>query len=392
MLVGSFAVVGSVSSLFVRSASLDTADSTAPALVGVQDVFASVAEANTAATAAFLATDATGVEDRINRNLYQDAIRRAAAQSEDVSATIGDDAEAHEALKDIAVSLNAYSGRIEASRVESINRLPGADDELRQALQLVSGDIADSVATVTERGQVQLDDERTTGRWLTWGAIALGVITLAALLRVQAGLLRRTNRILNPLLVLATALLATVVGYLVIGPTARAQALDQASTGGYDTIATTSAIQTAAFDLQSQLSLKILDGQGGGLDDAHASVESQIAAVSAAVDSERERAAADNLEIRWARYAEVATAIEDEVDAGRRDEAVALFQGEGLSTFNGLNTAVESVLSDNRQQFLDGVDRARSAVAITPFLTIILPVLAALAILLAIQRRLGEYR
>ncbi len=392
VLVASFAVVGAVASLVIRSASTATAESTAPALVGVQDLFASVAEANTAATAAFLATDATGVEDRINRNLYQDAIRRASAQAEEVSATIGDDDAAHDALKEIAVDLTIYSGRIEASRVESLNQLPGADDELRQALRLVSGDIGDSVATVTERGRSQLDDERSTGRYLTWAAIALGAATLLALLWVQAGLLRRTNRILNPLLVVATALIATVVGYLVIGPAARADALDQASAGGYDAIATTSAIQTSAFDLQSQLSLKILDGSGDALDADFGEVDARIAELVAGTDSAREAAAAETLTVRWNRYQDVAREIEAEVDAGGRAEAVALFQGEGLSAFNGLNTAVESALSDNRDQFLDGVDRASGAVALTPYLTIVLPVLAALAILLAIQRRLGEYR
>ena len=50
------------------------------------------------------------------------------------------------------------------------------------------------------------------------------------------------------------------------------------------------------------------------------------------------------------------------------------------------------MLSDNRSQFIAGVSEAADAVGTTPFLTIILPVLAALAILLAIQRRLGEYR
>ena len=391
-LVGAFAVVGSVASLVMRSASADTAASTAPALVGVQDLFASVAEANTAATAAFLAADATGVEDRVNDNLYRDAIQRAARQAEDVSSTIGDDTEAHDALKDIAVALNTYSGRVEGARIQNLNDLPGADQELRQALALVSDDIAGSVATVTDRGRAQLDDERSTGRLLTWAAVAIGLVTLLALFRVQAGLLQRTNRILNPLLVLATALVATVVGYLVIGPAARAQALDEASTGGYDAIAITSAIQTSAFDLQSRLSLGILDGEGADLDAGVAEVDQRIQALVGGADSDRERAAAETLQIRWTRYQDVARRIEAEGAAGNRAEAVALFQGEGLSAFNGLNTAVESALSDNRQQFLDGVDRASGAVDLTPYLTIILPVLAALFILLAIQRRLGEYR
>ncbi len=392
LLVAAFAVVASVASLVMRSASADTASSTAPALVGIQDLFASVAEANTAATAAFLATDATGTEDRVNRNLYEDAIQRAARQAEDVSATIGDDAEAHDALKDIAVALNTYGGRIEGARVQNLNDLPGADQELRRALTVVSDDIAGSVATVTDRGRSQLDDERSTGQLLTWAAVAIGVITLLALLRVQAGLLQRTNRILNPLLVLATALVATVVGYLVVGPAARSQALDEASTGGYDAIAITSAIQTSAFDLQSRLSLGILDGTGVDLEAGLAQVDERIQALTTGADSDRERAAADTLQVRWTRYQDLARRIEGEVAAGRRAEAVALFQGEGLATFNGLNTAVESALSDNREQFLDGVDRASNAVDITPYLTVVLPVLAALAILLAIQRRLGEYR
>jgi phage host-nuclease inhibitor protein Gam len=382
----------------MRSASSAAAGNTAPALIGVQDLFASVAEANTAATAAFLATSATGTEDRINRNLYQDAIRRASEQAEEVSAIIGSDDDAHRALKDINVALNTYSGQIEAARIANINGLPEADEQLRRALRLVQDDVGTSVATVTERGRSKLAEERTTGRFLTWIAIGLGVVTLAALLRVQVALLARTNRIVNPLLVVATMLIATVVGYLVVGPAVRAQSLDSASTGGYDAIATTSAIQTAAFELQSQLSLKILEGADDDLEPLYDEVAANIARLEAGADSDREEAAARALQIRWERYETAARGIEARAEAGpatqsgTRDQAVELFQGDGLSAFNGLNTAVESALSDNRSQFLTGVARASDAVSTTPYLTIILPVLAALAIMLAIQRRLGEYR
>lgn len=419
-LVAAFAVISAVASLIMQSASTATADNTAPALVGIQNLFASVAEANTAATAAFLSarvdgggtglapetgaspdsdpgagTDSdpgAGTEDRVSRNLYEDAIQRAAVQAEEVSATIGPDTTAHRALGQIAVDLNRYAGRIEAARVQNLNDLPGADLELRTALQIVSDDIGASVATVTERGRAQLEDERSTGRLLTWAAVALGAVTLVALLWVQAGLLRRTNRILNPLLVVATALIATVVGYLVVGPTARAQILDQASEGGYEAIATTSGIQTTVFDLQSRLSLEILDGQGDDLSAHYVTVDDQIDALLAGADSDRERAAAETVAIRWARFEAVARQIEAAVDGGDREVAVALFQGEGASTFNGLNTSIESALSDNRDQFLTGVGQASMAVGTTPYLTIALPVLAALAILWAIQRRLGEYR
>ena len=391
-LVAAFAVVGSVASLIMRSASETTANNTAPALIGVQDLFASLAEANTAATAAFLSTQSTGTEDRGSRNLYEDAIQRASAQTEEVSAIFGPDEAAHDALKEIGVSLNTYSGQVESARVSNANGLPGAETQLRQALGLVQNDVGSAVTTVTDRGQDQLATERASGRLLTWIAIGLGVLTLLALLRVQAGLLQRTNRILNPLLVVATLLIATVLGYLVVGPIVRGSNLDEASTGGYDAIAKTSEIQTAAFDLQSELSLKLLNGSSTDLNPLFDTTGTKIGEMSGIVDSVREEAAVTTLEVRWERYRMTARDIEALAEAGDQGAAVALFQGEGLSTFNGLNTAIESVLSDNRSQFISGVDTASTAVSYTPFLSIIGPFLAALLIIWAIQRRLGEYR
>ncbi len=391
-LVAAFAVVGSIASLVMGSASNTTADNTAPALIGVQDLFASLAEANTAATAAFLSTRATGVEDRANRNLYEDAIRRSSEQAEGVSAIIGSDEAAHDALKEIGVALNTYSGQVEAARIANANDLPGADTQLRQALGVVQRDVGDAVNTVTARGQSQLETEREDGRILTWVAIGLGAATLLALLRVQSGLLRRTNRILNPGLVVATITIAVVLGYLIVGPIVRGQNLDEASTGGYDAIAKSAEIQTAAFNLQSELSLKLLDNSGTDLDPLFAETEAKISEIGGVVDSVREEAAAETLVIRWDRYQVTAREIEALAEAGDSEAAVALFQGEGLSDFNGLNTAIESVLSDNRSQFITGVDTASRAVRNTPYFTIIGPVIAALAIMLAIQRRLGEYR
>jgi hypothetical protein len=390
--VAAFAVVGAIASLVMSSASQTTADNTAPALIGVQDLFASVAEANTAATAAHLATRASGEEDRISRNLYRSALQRASGQSEEVSAIIGGDPVAHEALKDIGVALTDYSGRIEAARVSNINGLKGADQQLREAIQIVQTDVNDAVIVVNGQGQMQLQTEREDGRFLTWAAIALGLATLAALLYVQSQLLARTNRILNPLLVVATILIAAVVGYLTIGPVARGRTLDNAAQGGYDAITATSDIQTAAFDLQTRLSLQLLESGDEDITPLLAEVETAIDRLSEGVDSPREEAAAATLAIRWRRYEAVVGRIDSLAAAGSTAEAVAVFQGEGVSAFNGLNTAIESALSDNRAQFQDGVAQASRSVGTTPYLSIILPVLAALAILLAIQRRLGEYR
>ena len=390
-LVAAFAVVGSISSFIMRSASQTTADNTVPALIGVQDILASVAEANTAATAEFLSTRTLGADDRVNRNLYEDAIQRASQQTEEVSAIIGSDPQAHEALKDIGVSLIVYSGDIEAARLANGGADPGAP------IRVVQQDVSVAVETITDRSQDQLNDERNAGRILTWVAIALGILTILALALVQLGLLRRTNRIFNPLLVLASILVLIVLGTLVAGPLSRTQALDDASEGGYEAIVTMSSIQTQVFNQQSSLSLRLLSQDGSGsvdpLDsDEMDSIGESIDLLLIRADAPREEAAAQALQTRWIRYQDITEQNTAKADSGNLDGATDQFQSEGLSSFNGVNTAIESALSDNRTQFTSGASVAASAVNTTPLFTIILPVLAALAIMLAIQRRLGEYR
>ena len=64
-------------------------------------------------------------------------------------------------------------------------------------------------------------------------------------------------------------------------------------------------------------------------------IEGDIAAVELAADSDRERAAATELSGRWARYRATTTEIAALADTDR-DEAIARFQGSGISTFNGV--------------------------------------------------------
>ena len=65
--------------------------------------------------------------------------------------------------------------------------------------------------------------------------------------------------------------------------------------------------------------------------------------------------------------------------------------GPGNADFNGFNTSVESVLSDNRTQFLDGVASARDRLNLLRIIGIALPALAAALTFLGFQRRIAEY-
>lgn len=392
-LIVAFAAVATVAAFVVRGSSATIEDNTAPSLVAVQDLLAGVAEANASATVVFL-SGATGSEDRSRRNLYLDALERSARQTEEVAGGVGDDPVSHDALKDIAAALTSYSGEIEASRLANQLSQPGADTSLLRALDLTGTTIVPAVDTVTERSQAQFDGESTTGQVLGIVAAVLGVAAFLQLLRLQFGTYKRSKRLLNVGYVLATIALVAAIVLLGQGLVVRTAALSNAETGGYGSIATTSRLQASAFDVQSELSLRLLGTAGTGDIDIELlmeDLETDVAAVAQAADSDRERAAADELSGRWARYRSTTSEIAVLAETSP-DDAITRFQGAGISTFNGLNTSIESVLSDNRTQFENGVEGAADSVDYLPIFVIVLPLIAALTLAWGSQRRLEEYQ
>ncbi len=395
--------LGVVGGFLLQETARTTSASTAPGLIGIQDLFASVAEADAAATAAHLSVSASGVEDRASRNLYLDALRRANEQLTIVAADIGqvvdetDEAAGIRAgLQNIGASLTAYGGSVEAARVANVNDLPTADDQLQEALDVVDREIGPSVAAVTDAARTRYDDEAGRGTTLVGVAIGIGFVTLLVLIWIQYRLAQRVRRVVNVFLALATLAFLGYLGMLANGLVVRQQALSDASDGGYDAITASARMQDATFSLQSQLGFRLLEPGRLDADETVltliAEADSSVDAIRLAADSDRELAAAETLAVRWDRYRVVALEVSSLSDRARSDEAVEVFQGEGLSSFNGVNTAIESVLSDNRTQFTDGVAVARSAVERMPWISLALAVLAGVLAFFGFQQRLGDYR
>lgn len=390
ILVG-FAALATAATVITRNSAQAIRSNTAPSLIAVQGLSASVAEANASAAAVFLSTT-TGAEDRSRRVQYLSALERSAEQAEEVASLVGDDPPSHDALQAVAVALTTYSGEIEASRTASGLGATDADDTFRSALDLTRGDLAAAVATVTERNQNRFDSEAETGLLATIGALVLGVISLVVLIWFQLGITKRSNRIINVGLATATILVAATVVIIGNGGVTRSLALSNAESGGYDAIAATSALQASANELQSQLSLRLLGDSTGEIDVLVADLDTTVAAIGTNADSTREEAAAAELATRWARYRAAVESIAGAANGADSGRAITEFQDSGLSSFNGLNLSIESVLSDNRTQFSDGVDAAADAVNLLPLFSLVLPLLAVIALVFGVQARLRDYQ
>ena len=386
-----FAVLSTLAGVAGSRSAATVEANTAPSLIAVQDVLASVAEADAAATVVHLSL-ATGEEDRSRRNLYLEALRRSTEQNTEVARLVGDDDASHEALRTASVGLTSYAGLVERARTTELGGGDGAD-HLRTALDVSQNDVSAAISTVSSRSQDRFDDERNTGNALMLLALVVGAIAVAALVWLQVGTFRRSRRILNPAMVAATVVMIALVTVAASGTLSRSRALSNAESGGYDSIASTARVQSSAFALHSELSLRLITGEPGETDvDALIdAVDADVAAIGDAADSARERAAADELATRWERYRETAGSIIDLQTGGDGGQAIDQFRGAGLSTFNGLNTTLESVLSDNRAQFADGVASAADSVRWLPAVTIVGSVLAALGLLGGLQRRLGDF-
>lgn len=387
------AVAGVVTASQLVSATTEIDDNTGPVLISTQGLVASVAEADAANTAVFLSG---ANEDRQQRRLYETALDRAPRQIEDISARLGSDDTAHEALQTVASQLTVYSGTAERARLGNVAGISTATDDLQAALALVGGStgMLANIDTVTQRTQDRLDDDISAAVIPLVLTLALLAVAIVVLLLAQIRLRARTKRTINPGLLLATITVVALAAWLILANVGRTIDLNEARDDGYDSIALTAELQTQAFGFKTDEAASIIGASSlsAAERDAKASEVMQLLSeISEATGSAREEAAAAELSTRWSRYLETSNQIAARLSGGDTDSARELAIGAGSRDFNGFNTTVESVLLANRDQFEESVDSAANRLNWLLVGTIVLPLIAAAFALAGYQSRINEY-
>ncbi|MGI8984879.1 MAG: hypothetical protein ACR2HM_10160 [Acidimicrobiales bacterium] len=402
------ALAGWVAATALRSGTERIRSNAGPVLVATQQLVSSLAEADAAATAAFLSRP----EDRESRTLYEQALARASAQIEDISALIGDDPATHASLKDLSVAVLRYAGLVEAARATNRAGVAEAPVLLVDALNLLAATVADDVAGLTAATQRRFDrdeDRRDTG---VLPAAAAAVLTLSVLVVAQVWVFRQSRRLVNLPLALASLLLIGGIGWLLAATVRSGTDIETARADGYDSITLTARIQSAAYRAKADETVNLISADPARRASAAATAQAllggraTVEAVEAVrrgtasglpglltdaagvADSDRERAAVAEMLVRWQRYQDTAAQVRAATDP---EQQRAAFVGPVSATFNGFNFSVESVLSDNRDQFLDGLASATDRLGTVSLAALLLPLLAALGALAGFQLRLNEY-
>jgi len=397
----------------MRSATQRAKSTSGPVLVATQQLVASLAEADAAASAAFLSGS---TEDPEQRRLYEQALARSGQQVEEIASLAGEDQAIRSVLARVSFQITRYAGLIEAAR--ATNRIPSASADangylvsaVRLADQIVQGD----VTTLTDVAQASLrrdQDRRPSGL-----LIAL-VVLVAALLVLGAGqamLVRVSRRILNVPLVVATLLSLAALAWTALAAQRSGTVLDDAERDGYDSIVVTAQLGRAGFGAKAAETLAVITGDAAQRAEADADARRVAAAAvtpevvasvrrgeargapggligqaADAADSPRERAAVAELALRWQQYTDtVVTLRAAPSPAAARTIAV----GPANTAFNGFNFSVQAVLGQNRDQFLTGLDSAADRTASVPAGVLLLLVGALLAMLWGFQLRINRYR
>jgi len=406
-------VVSAVATSRMRSATQRAESTSGPVLVATQQLVASLAEADAAASAAFLSGQN---EDPEQRRLYEQALARSGQQVEEIAALAGDDDTIRPVLARISFQVTRYAGLIEAAR--ATNRIPSAAADangylvsaVRLADQVVKGD----VRTLTDAAQASLrrDQDRRPSAFLI--ALLVLVAVLVVLGVGQAMLIRVSRRVLNVPLVLATAASVAALGWLAVAGQRSGTSIDDARRDGYDSIVVTAQLGSAGFGAKAAETLAVITGDPGQRAEADASAQSVatspitpgvVAAIrrgegrgapggligdaAESADSPRERAAVAEVAIRWQQYVDTVAILRG---AGGAAAARAIAVGPANSTFNGFNFSVQAVLGQNRDQFLSGLGSAADRTTSVPTGVLLLLVGALGAMFWGFQLRINDYR
>jgi hypothetical protein len=233
-----------------------------PLSLDAQQIYRSLSAADATEAAAFLTG---GLEPLSLRARYLADITRAARQLEAATAAAGQSA-AGSSLATLSAGLPHYAGLVETARADNRLGLPLGAAYLREASGFMRATLLPAARDLSAQENAQLAAAGQQATGLPWAALAVALIAAVLLAAGQWWLARRTNRIVNPgLLVVSIAGLASLVWLVTALIVARTN-LDAARDHGSAPVEALARAETAALQTHADESLTLIDRDSFALD------------------------------------------------------------------------------------------------------------------------------
>jgi hypothetical protein len=394
-----------------RTAAVDDVTRTGSLLVRAVEVSASLSDAHATAALSFLVS---GTEPAASRKSYDRELGKAAVGLAELADEVGGSTRSGPAVHRIIERLPVYAGLIDSARANQRQGYPVAGAYVRLASREMRRQMLPRARALYEiEARDLVAGYRAGVSGSTWLAVILaGCAMLALLATTQIYLHRATRRILNPPLVLATAVLLALVTWIVLAFAVEQHDLSSAQSDGSDPVELLTATSILASRAQAEESV-VLSARGGAevefrLDDVDRVFGALVAPIGG-TQAPSARGSGGLLDVAVSETGHSPAAINAIYDAYRRyrnahdrvvelervgdfSRAVKLALASTRPAADELNAILAREVDAAQDRFKDEVDHAKSRLeglaAGVPLLTALFGVLA----LLGVRIRLEEYR
>lgn len=373
-----------------------------PVAAASQQIYRSLSDADATAASAFLAggTMPAELRDRYDLDIAAAGANLAKA-AEDVSGV----PEAEQHVNELARQLPVYTGLVETARAYNRQGYPAGAAYLREASGLMRASLLPAAQELYEIDSARLAAAQDDASSAPWIALGLAVVLLGALVVTQVYLTRRTNRLLNVGLVVASG---AVIVALIWGSVALLFESSRVSAGrehGTDQVEVIVQARIVALKMRANETLTLVArGDGGEYEDEFQKQAKEISGDGSLLTRARDMAATDETRNRLAAaqknvddWLAAHKQIRQLDDGGSYREAVSLAISPDAKTsaatiFTQLDDNLLRALREARQQFADETSGASNAMTgLTPGIAG-LALVAAVGVTMGVRERLQEYR
>ncbi|MEU0916532.1 hypothetical protein [Streptomyces cyaneofuscatus] len=404
LLVVAFGAVTALEISHRASAADDVVGRSQPLSADAASIYRSLADADTMAAGGFLAG---AQEPKAVQEQYRKDIEEAARLLVKASANTDSSTSSWREITTLNEVLPVYTGLIERARANNRQGLPLGGAYLRYANQKMTDELLPAAERLYAAETGRLDRDAADARRWPFLSLAAGLVVLGALVWMQRRNYRRTNRVFNHGLLVATAAASVVLLWLAVGHTVARTELRSAMTQGQESLdvlnnARINSLKARANENLTLVARGAVLTADGSADQYETDYTTGMKALRAQL-KEAERLADDESGsapvakaaksvTEWQERHRKARATDDQGDyEGALQQIIGTEDSTGQS-FQQVDSALRTALAHEQGEFTAAAEDGRGALRGLPTGAAALAVLGAVAAILGINRRLSEYR
>ncbi|HJP79418.1 MAG TPA: hypothetical protein VJ914_34410 [Pseudonocardiaceae bacterium] len=377
-----------------------------PVSAAAQQIYRSLSDADATAASAFLSgeVEPANLRDQYNTDIAQAGAALAVAVSD--SADTANVSDVVPALTQLETNLPVYTGIVERALVNNTQGYPVGSAYLREADGLMQNSLLPAARSLYQTDTASLDAEQDDATSFPWLGAVLLVALLVALFLTQRYVTKRTNRVLNIGLLVASIAMVLTLLWSAFGLILAGVHVSDARSSGSDLVAQLSQARTDALQARTDEILNLIARGGENYDPQFQALANQLggkdgsggilaAAKAASQDPGTTGDINDAISATQSWFAQH-NSVQGLNNNGDYVNAVALTlstarNGEEAAIVK-LDNALDKAITQGRTVFANDTNSASAVLFGWPIGVLVLAVVAGAGSAIGIWQRLREYR